>query len=93
MTVVDTSTIDLTYSAYELKADLNVTAAQGDVTLSKESDGLKASLKINPTTPSLETSAVGVSVKLAPQPDSTTGGIVLEKTENGLIASLIWGEF
>lgn len=93
MSVVDTNTIDLTYSAYELKADLNVTATQGDVTLSKESDGLKASLKINPTTPSLETSAAGVSVKLAPQPDSTTGGIVLEKTENGLIASLIWGEF
>ena len=27
------------------------------------------------------------------QPDETTGGVVLEKTANGLTASLIWGEF
>lgn len=93
MTVLDTNTVDLTYNAYELQADVKITATQGDVTLTKESDGLKAALKINSTTPSLETSANGVSVKLAPQPDETTGGVVLEKTANGLTASLIWGEF
>lgn len=93
MTVVDTATIDLTYATSELKADLKITATQGDVTLSEASDGLKAALKINPTNASLETSAAGVAVKFAPQPDETTGGVVLASGNSGLTATLIWGEF
>lgn len=93
MTVVDTNTIDLTYATHELQADLKVTATQGDVTLTKETDGLKAGLKINPTNASLETSTAGVSVKFAPQPDETTGGVVLSSGASGVTASLIWGEF
>jgi len=44
--LVDTNSIDMTYDdgTPEIKADVKITASQGDVTLTIEADGLKADI-------------------------------------------------